>query len=89
MQRDKILEAIDACRPGRDFTRDPELAPLADELWRDPAMQELLRVDVEGWSNEVPLMRAHFDKFGARLPQGLRDELSALESRLASANATA
>ena len=55
----------------------------------DSAMQELLRVDVEGWSNEVPLMRAHFDKFGARLPQGLRDELSALESRLASANATA
>ena len=43
MQRDKILEAIDACRPGRDFTRDPELAPLADELWRDPAMQELVR----------------------------------------------
>ena len=55
----------------------------------DSAMQELLRVDVEGWSNEVPLMRAHFDKFGARLPHGLRDELSALESRLASANATA
>ena len=53
------------------------------------AMQELLRVDVEGWLNEVPTMKAHFDKFGSKLPQGLRDELASLESRLASANATA
>lgn len=55
----------------------------------EAALQELLKVDVEGWTNEVPLMKAHFDKFGAKLPQGLRDELAALESRLASANATA
>ncbi len=55
----------------------------------EAAVQELLRVDVEGWSNEVPLMKAHFDKFGAKLPQGLRDELAALESRLAATNATA
>ena len=53
------------------------------------AMQELLRVDVEGWLNEVPTIEAHFAKFGAKLPQGLRDELASLESRLASANATA
>ena len=55
----------------------------------DAAMQELLRVDLEGWTNELPLMKAHFDKFGSRLPQGLRDELCALEQRLASTNATA
>jgi phosphoenolpyruvate carboxykinase (GTP) len=55
----------------------------------EAALQELLKVDVEGWTNEVPLMKAHFDKFGAKLPQGLRDELAALESRLSSANATA
>ena len=53
------------------------------------ALQELLKVDVEGWTNELPVMKAHFDKFGPRLPQGLRDELGALEQRLASANATA
>jgi phosphoenolpyruvate carboxykinase (GTP) len=52
----------------------------------ETAVQELLRVDIEGWTNELPLMRAHFEKFGAKLPQGLNDELSALESRLASAN---
>jgi hypothetical protein len=34
-------------------------------------------------------MKQHFQKFGSRLPQGLRDELNALEQRLASANATA
>jgi phosphoenolpyruvate carboxykinase (GTP) len=55
----------------------------------DSAVQELLRVDVEGWSNEVPLMKAHFDKFGSKLPQGLRDELSALEQRLAAQKTTA
>jgi phosphoenolpyruvate carboxykinase (GTP) len=55
----------------------------------DSALDELLRVDIEGWSNELPVMKQHFQKFGSRLPQGLRDELNALEQRLASANATA
>jgi phosphoenolpyruvate carboxykinase (GTP) len=55
----------------------------------DAALDELLRVDIEGWSNELPVMKKHFEKFGPRLPKGLRDELNALEQRLASANATA
>ncbi|HXS82184.1 MAG TPA: phosphoenolpyruvate carboxykinase (GTP) [Methylomirabilota bacterium] len=55
----------------------------------DSALDELLRVDIEGWSNELPVMKKHFEKFGSRLPQGLRDELGALEQRLASTNATA
>jgi len=55
----------------------------------DAALEELLEVDVEGWTNELPRMKAHFEKFGARLPQGLREELEALEERLTSASATA
>jgi phosphoenolpyruvate carboxykinase (GTP) len=55
----------------------------------EAALAELLKVDVEGWTNELPQVKAHFDKFGSKLPQGLRDELAALEQRLASANATA
>jgi phosphoenolpyruvate carboxykinase (GTP) len=55
----------------------------------DTALDELLHVDIEGWSNELPVMKQHFEKFGSRLPKGLRDELNALEQRLASANATA
>jgi phosphoenolpyruvate carboxykinase (GTP) len=49
----------------------------------EPAdVEELLRVDVEGWMAELPTMRAHFEKFGSRLPAALRDELHALEKRL-------
>ncbi len=55
----------------------------------EAALTDLLRVDIEGWTNEVPLMKEHFDQFGPKLPQGLRDELAALEQRLASARQTA
>ena len=46
---------------------------------------QLLRVDVEGWTREIGLIKEHFDRFGSRLPQGLRDELTTLEQRLQSA----
>jgi phosphoenolpyruvate carboxykinase (GTP) len=55
----------------------------------DVAMHELLRVDLEGWSAEVPLIAKHYEKFGVKLPQGLRDELAALQRRLQAARASA
>jgi len=45
-------------------------------------VEELLRVDKDKWLAEIPAIREHFAKFGARLPQGLTDELDALEKRL-------
>jgi hypothetical protein len=45
----------------------------------------LLGVDVEGWSAELLSIKEHFDSFGSRLPDELRDELKALESRLRAA----
>ena len=45
-------------------------------------MRELLRVDLEGWSSELPLIRKHFERLGTRLPAGLGEELGALEKRL-------
>jgi len=48
-------------------------------------LAEVLRVDVEGWLAELPAMKKHLDKFGPRLPQGLRDELASLEKRLQTA----
>ncbi len=48
-------------------------------------VDELLRVDVEGWRAEVPLIREHFAKFGAHLPEGLNEEVNALEKRLKAA----
>ena len=49
------------------------------------SMAELLRVDIEGWSHQLGEIQKHFDKFGAKLPQGLKDELKALEQRLEAA----
>ena len=52
-------------------------------------MAELLAVDLAGWSDELPLVRKHFEAFGDRLPKGLSDELTALEKRLRDAGAGA
>jgi phosphoenolpyruvate carboxykinase (GTP) len=46
------------------------------------AIEKLLAVDVEGWWNEVPLVREHFAKFGSHLPKELNDEVNGLEQRL-------
>jgi phosphoenolpyruvate carboxykinase (GTP) len=48
----------------------------------DSAMKELLKVDIEGWKAEIPLIKEHFATFGDKLPKGLKDELSELEKRL-------
>jgi phosphoenolpyruvate carboxykinase (GTP) len=50
-------------------------------------VDELLRVDVDGWRAEVPLIRQHFAQFGAHLPPGLGEELADLDKRLAAATA--
>ena len=45
-------------------------------------LKELLRIDAEGWKAEIPMIKEHFETFGAKLPAGLKDELAALEKRL-------
>ena len=45
-------------------------------------MTELLSVDRDAWRHELDLIRAHFAGFGERLPAGLWEELTALETRL-------
>jgi phosphoenolpyruvate carboxykinase (GTP) len=45
-------------------------------------MDELLRVDIEAWRNELPSIEEHYATFGDRLPAALRDELEALRKRL-------
>jgi len=51
----------------------------------DADMAALLKVDVEGWLAELPVIRAHFAKFGAKLPAGLNEEFQALDHRLQAA----
>jgi phosphoenolpyruvate carboxykinase (GTP) len=45
-------------------------------------LQALLRVDRDEWADEVPEIRAFFDRFGDRLPEELRRSLDALASQL-------
>ncbi|MHB8467425.1 MAG: phosphoenolpyruvate carboxykinase (GTP) [Acidimicrobiales bacterium] len=49
----------------------------------DVDLQELLRIDPEEWRAEVPLIEDFYAQFGDRIPDALRDELTALEKRLA------
>ncbi len=45
-------------------------------------MADLLRVDIDEWRQEVPLIREHYAHLGDRLPTELVDQLDALERRL-------
>ena len=65
--------------------RVPDLGALATEgLDLAPgALDELLTVDADSWRAELPLIEEHYELFGDRLPQALRDELDALAKRLA------
>lgn len=45
-------------------------------------LEELLKVDLEGWIAEAPLIKQHFATFGDRLPQALLNELDRLNQRL-------
>jgi phosphoenolpyruvate carboxykinase (GTP) len=54
-----------------------------DGLDVDPAvLEELLEVDAESWRQEIPLIEAHFDSLGERLPEVLRTQLETLEKKL-------
>ena len=45
-------------------------------------MAQLLEVDVEDWRKELPAIHQHFARFGDRLPERLREQLTDLERRL-------
>ncbi len=45
-------------------------------------IEELLRVDAEGWTKDLPGIREHYARFGSRLPPELTQELERLEKRL-------
>jgi phosphoenolpyruvate carboxykinase (GTP) len=54
-----------------------------EDLEVTPAdMAELLRVDVDDWRAELPLIEEHFAIFGDRLPPALLEELDGLRRRL-------
>ncbi|MBI2360232.1 MAG: phosphoenolpyruvate carboxykinase (GTP), partial [Deltaproteobacteria bacterium] len=46
------------------------------------ALKELLTVDREGWRANLKSQAEFFEKFGDRLPAGIREEHDALAKRL-------
>lgn len=48
----------------------------------EDALRELLSVDLKAWKEEVKGLKEYFKIFGDRLPQGISNELEALEKRL-------
>jgi phosphoenolpyruvate carboxykinase (GTP) len=53
------------------------------------ALDKLLAVDVDGWLEEVGLIREHFARFGDRLPDALARSVDQLEERLQAARTPA
>jgi phosphoenolpyruvate carboxykinase (GTP) len=51
----------------------------------DDAIEELLRVEVDGWLEEIPLIEEYYETFGDRLPAELGQELANLKSSLENA----
>lgn len=51
----------------------------------DADLADLLAVNPVEWEREADLIEADYEKFGDRLPAGLRDELAALRKRIAAA----
>lgn len=45
-------------------------------------METLLKVDVEGWLHEIPLIEEYYAQFGDRVPQELKDQVAQLKQRL-------
>jgi len=43
---------------------------------------QLLRVEVDGWLQEIPLIKEYYARFGDHLPSALLDEVENLEQRL-------
>ena len=50
---------------------------------------QLLRVEIDGWLSEIPLIEAYYDKFGDHIPLELREELRNLKQRLEDAKQAA
>ena len=55
----------------------------------ETTMAELLRVDVDGWLQEIPMIEEYYDRFGDHLPEALREEVKQLRQRLEQARPAA
>lgn len=49
---------------------------------KEPDKADLLRVDIEGWLQELTGIEEYYNTFGEHLPEALRNEVAALRQRL-------
>ena len=49
----------------------------------------LLRVDIDGWLQEIPLINEYYDQFGEQLPAQLKIEVKRLQTQLEQAKQAA
>ena len=52
-------------------------------------LQKLLKVEIEGWLEEIPLIREYYRSYGNKVPKELEDELNALTEKLRQAEKVA
>lgn len=45
-------------------------------------MEEILKVDYQGWLQEIELIKEHYKQFGSKLPEELANQLVQLEKRI-------
>jgi phosphoenolpyruvate carboxykinase (GTP) len=82
-----ILERLKSSGKGQETAIG--FAPRANDLHLEglgiprSTVDELLAVRPEEWREELPGLRAHLDRFGAKLPNEMERQLDALERRLA------
>lgn len=55
----------------------------------DAEIAQLLRVEIDGWLEEIPLIEAYYDSYGDRVPVELREELASMRQRLEEAKQAA
>jgi phosphoenolpyruvate carboxykinase (GTP) len=55
----------------------------------EATMAELLRVDIDGWLAEIPLIESYYQQFGQHLPEELAEEVEQLKQRLQKAKQAA
>ncbi len=91
-ENSRVLEWIFRRCEGRAGAVETEiglLPPLGDggidmsglEL-ADGALRELFSVEGTGWRDQIRQIKAHYAKFGERLPAALKEQLASLEQRL-------
>ncbi len=79
---ERISGKADAVETPIGYLPTPDALDTSDLDVTEQQMNELLNVDKDEWLNEIKSIREHYERFEDKLPDALRDELEALETRL-------